>query len=101
LPQLFNVLLGDMSLVGPRPHPIPLNERFAATIDEYFARHCVKPGISGWAQVNGLRGETETTQKMERRLEYDLYYIKNWSVMFDLKILALTLLVGFANKNAY
>jgi Undecaprenyl-phosphate glucose phosphotransferase len=101
LPQLFNVLLGDMSLVGPRPHPIALNERFAATIDEYFARHCVKPGISGWAQVNGLRGETETTQKMERRLEYDLYYIKNWSVMFDLKILALTLLVGFANKNAY
>jgi putative colanic acid biosynthesis UDP-glucose lipid carrier transferase len=101
LPQLFNVLLGDMSLVGPRPHPVALNERFAGTIDDYLARHRVKPGITGWAQVNGLRGETETIEKMQRRLEYDLYYIKNWSVLFDLRILVLTLLVGFIHENAY
>jgi Undecaprenyl-phosphate glucose phosphotransferase len=101
LPQLFNVLLGDMSLVGPRPHPVALNERFASTIDDYLARHRVKPGITGWAQVNGLRGETETIEKMQRRLEYDLHYIKNWSILFDIKILALTLLVGFIDENAY
>jgi putative colanic acid biosynthesis UDP-glucose lipid carrier transferase len=101
LPQLFNVLLGDMSLVGPRPHPVALNERFAGTIDDYLARHRVKPGITGWAQVNGLRGETETIGKMQQRLEYDLNYIKNWSVLFDLRILVLTMFVGFVHENAY
>lgn len=100
LPQLFNVVLGDMSLVGPRPHPVALNERFAATVDDYLARHCVKPGITGWAQVNGLRGETDTAVKMELRIKYDLYYIKNWSVLFDLKILFRTLRV-FTDKSAY
>jgi Undecaprenyl-phosphate glucose phosphotransferase len=101
LPQLFNVLLGDMSLVGPRPHPVALNERFAGMIDDYLSRHCVKPGITGWAQVNGFRGETNTTEKMQRRLELDLHYIKNWSILFDLKILMLTLFVGFIHENAY
>jgi Undecaprenyl-phosphate glucose phosphotransferase len=101
LPQLFNVLRGDMSLVGPRPHPVALNEEFAELIDGYLARHRVKPGITGWAQVNGLRGETDTLDKMRRRVEHDLYYIDNWSLLFDLKILVATLAVGFMNKNAY
>src|SRR5262249_20377285 len=74
LPQFINVLMGDMSLVGPRPHPTPLDERFGALIKGYIARHRVKPGITGWAQVNGFRGETDTLEKMTRRLEYDLYY---------------------------
>jgi putative colanic acid biosynthesis UDP-glucose lipid carrier transferase len=79
---------------------VALNERFAATVDDYLARHCVKPGITGWAQVNGLRGETDTAVKMELRIEYDLYYIKNWSVLFDLKILFRTFRV-FNDENAY
>jgi putative colanic acid biosynthesis UDP-glucose lipid carrier transferase len=90
-----------MSLVGPRPHPVALNEEFAELIDGYLARHRVKPGITGWAQVNGLRGETDTLDKMRRRVEHDLYYIDNWSLLFDLKILVATLAVGFMNKNAY
>lgn len=101
LPQLLNVLRGEMSLVGPRPHPLALNEQYAPLIDAYLARHRVKPGITGWAQVNGLRGETEKADKMERRVHHDLYYIENWSLLFDLRILAQTLLVGFAHPNAY
>lgn len=101
LPQLINVLRGDMSLVGPRPHAVAHNEQFGAMIGEYFARHRVKPGITGWAQVNGLRGETETPDKMRRRVEYDLYYIDNWSIFFDIRILFLTIFVGFVNRNAY
>jgi putative colanic acid biosynthesis UDP-glucose lipid carrier transferase len=101
LPQLFNVLMGDMSLVGPRPHPLALNEKFAHVIDGYLARHRVKPGITGWAQVNGLRGETDTIDKMQRRVEHDLYYIDNWSLVFDLKILFSTVFVGFVHENAY
>jgi Undecaprenyl-phosphate glucose phosphotransferase len=101
LPQLFNVLKGDMSLVGPRPHPVALDKKFAEVIDGYPARLRVKPGITGWAQVNGLRGETDTLDKMQRRVEHDLYYIDNWSLLFDLKILFVTIIVGFMNKNAY
>jgi len=101
LPQLLNVLRGEMSLVGPRPHAVAHNEQFGALIDEYFARHRVKPGITGWAQINGLRGETDTPEKMRRRVEYDLYYIDNWSILFDIRILFLTIFVGFVNKNAY
>jgi lipopolysaccharide/colanic/teichoic acid biosynthesis glycosyltransferase len=101
LPQLINVLRGDMSIVGPRPHAVAHNEEYARLIDEYLARHKVKPGITGWAQVNGLRGETDTLDKMQRRVEHDLYYIENWSLAFDLRIILKTILVGFSHPNAY
>jgi Undecaprenyl-phosphate glucose phosphotransferase len=101
LPQLFNVLRGEMSLVGPRPHAVAHNSQYAEIIDQYLGRHRVKPGITGWAQINGLRGETDTLEKMRRRVEYDLYYIDHWSLWFDLRILLLTPFVGFVNKNAY
>jgi len=100
LPQLFNVLLGEMSMIGPRPHPIALNETFA-NLCLYSRRHTVKPGITGWAQVNGLRGETETLEKMQKRLQYDIFYIDNWSFMFDLKIIMMTLFSRNAYTNAY
>ncbi|MGC2856363.1 undecaprenyl-phosphate glucose phosphotransferase [Novispirillum sp. DQ9] len=101
LPQLFNVLMGEMSLVGPRPHAVAHNEQYAKIIDGYFARHRVRPGITGWAQVNGLRGETDTPEKMRSRVQYDVYYIENWSLIFDLLILFRTAFVGFVHKNAY
>jgi len=101
MPQIFNVLRGEMSLIGPRPHAVAHNIKYQALIDQYLSRHRVKPGITGWAQVNGLRGETTTAEHMRRRVEHDLYYIDNWSLLFDLRILALTLLVGFVSKNAY
>lgn len=101
LPQLINVLLGDMSLVGPRPHAVAHNEQYAKTIDKYLIRHKVKPGITGWAQVNGLRGETHLPELMRRRVQFDLDYIENWSLLFDLKILALTVFTGFVHENAY
>lgn len=101
LPQLFNVLRGDMSLVGPRPHAVEHNEQYAAIIGDYFARHRVKPGITGWAQVNGLRGETHTTAKMKARVEHDVHYIEHWSPLLDLQILAKTVLVVLSQKNAY
>lgn len=101
LPQLFNVLRGDMSLVGPRPHATAHNDKYALLIDGYLARHRVKPGITGWAQVNGWRGETETLEKMQRRLEHDLFYIANWSLLLDLKILLLTVPVIVRGTNAY
>lgn len=101
LPQLVNVLRGEMSLVGPRPHAIQHDRLYAQLIDDYLARQRVKPGMTGWAQVNGLRGETDTPEKMRRRVVYDLYYIDNWSVWLDLKILFLTVFVGFVHKNAY
>lgn len=101
LPQLFNVVIGNMSLVGPRPHAIDHNEEYSELIDGYFARHKVKPGITGWAQVKGFRGETDTLEKMEARVNYDTYYVENWSLFFDLQILAMTVFVGFVNKNAY
>jgi len=101
LPQLFNVLKGDMSLVGPRPHAIAHNEYYATCIDRYLHRHRVKPGITGWAQVNGLRGETPTLDLMHARVTHDLFYIENWSIWFDLWILLRTLAVGFVHPNAY
>jgi Undecaprenyl-phosphate glucose phosphotransferase len=101
LPQLVNVLLGEMSIVGPRPHPIALNEAFAERILPFSRRHKVKPGITGWAQVNGLRGETDTLEKMQRRVEHDLYYIDNWSFLLDLKIILLTMFSKRAYTNAF
>ena len=101
LPQLFNVLKGDMSLVGPRPHATAHNELFRKQIPGYMLRHKVKPGITGLAQVNGWRGETDTLEKMERRIECDHQYIREWSIWMDLKILLRTLSVVFSTKNAY
>ncbi len=101
LPQFFNVLKGDMSIVGPRPHAVEHNALYMGLIDHYALRHTVKPGITGWAQINGWRGETETVDKMKGRIEHDLYYIEHWSLGFDLRIIALTLVRGFVHKNAY
>lgn len=101
LPQLWNVLKGDMSLVGPRPHAVAHNVQYAEIINDYLGRHRLKPGITGWAQVNGLRGEVDTPEKMRLRVEHDLYYIDNWSLLFDMRILLLTALYGFVHKNAY
>jgi exopolysaccharide biosynthesis polyprenyl glycosylphosphotransferase len=91
LPQLINVLKGDMSLVGPRPHALSHNREYERKIALYARRHNVLPGITGWAQVNGFRGETDTDEKMKRRVDHDLYYIDNWSLWLDLRILLLTL----------
>ena len=101
LPQFINVLLGDMSVVGPRPHPLSLNEEFVEQIDAYMQRHRVKPGITGWAQIHGFRGETQTLEKMQRRIEYDLYYIEHWSLWLDVKIIIRTLIAGWTGDNAY
>lgn len=101
LPQFFNVLQGRMSIVGPRPHALQHNEYYKDSINDYMQRHKVKPGITGWAQINGWRGETETLEKMRKRIEFDLYYIENWSPFFDLRIIFLTFLRGFVNRNAY
>jgi len=101
LPQFFNVLQGTMSIVGPRPHAVAHNEEFRKLIHGYMLRHKVKPGITGWAQVNGWRGETNVIEKMEKRVEYDLYYINNWSVWLDLKIILKTIFGGMRGKNAY
>ena len=101
LPQFFNVLIGDMSVVGPRPHAVAHNEEYRKSIDYYMLRHKVRPGITGWAQINGWRGETDTLEKMQKRIEYDLDYIRNWSLMLDIKIIFLTVFKGFINKNAY
>lgn len=101
LPQFINVLQGSMSVVGPRPHALVHNEEYRKLIKGYMLRHKVKPGITGWAQVNGWRGETDTLEKMQKRVEYDLEYIQNWSLWFDLKIITLTVFRGFTGKNAY
>jgi putative colanic acid biosynthesis UDP-glucose lipid carrier transferase len=101
LPQLLNVLNGTMSLVGPRPHAVDHNETYAQLIRGYFARHRVKPGLTGWAQVNGFRGETRTLDQMEERVKYDIDYVENWSLLFDLKILAMTGIVCVTGRNAY
>jgi putative colanic acid biosynthesis UDP-glucose lipid carrier transferase len=101
LPQLVNVLRGDMSLVGPRPHAIPHDEKYASLIDNYLARHRVRPGITGLAQVNGYRGETDTVEKMRKRIEHDLKYIEEWSLLLDLSVLFRTVLVGFIHPRAY
>jgi Undecaprenyl-phosphate glucose phosphotransferase len=104
LPQLFNVLLGELSLVGPRPHATMASAAgnlYETVVDGYFARHKVKPGMTGWAQINGWRGETDTAEKIERRVEHDLYYIENWSLTFDLYILARTPLALLNTERAY
>jgi Undecaprenyl-phosphate glucose phosphotransferase len=101
LPQLINVLMGQMSLVGPRPHATAHNDMFEGRILPYARRHNVKPGITGWAQVNGARGETDTLEKMQQRVEYDLYYIDNWSFLFDVKIIVMTLFSKKSYLNAY
>jgi Undecaprenyl-phosphate glucose phosphotransferase len=104
LPQLFNVLMGELSLVGPRPHAINAhtkNRPWETVVDSYYARHKVKPGITGWAQINGWRGEIDTPEKIQKRVEHDLYYIENWSVLFDLYILAMTPIRLVNTENAY
>ncbi|WP_374090236.1 undecaprenyl-phosphate glucose phosphotransferase [Methylomicrobium lacus] len=101
LPQFFNVLKGDMSIVGPRPHAVAHNEEYRKLIQGYMLRHKVKPGITGWAQVHGLRGETETLEKMEKRVEYDLEYLKNWSLLLDILIIIRTFGVVLKTTNAH
>lgn len=101
LPQLFNVVIGNMSLVGPRPHALAHDRAFEQRIARYAARHNVKPGITGWAQVNGFRGETRTQEEMMRRVEHDLYYIDNWSLRLDIRILFMTVFSPKAYRNAY
>ncbi len=99
LPQFYNVLQGRMSIVGPRPHALAHNEHYKDLVESYMKRHKVKPGITGWAQVNGFRGETDTVDKMEKRVEYDLWYINNWSVGLDLRIIFRTVYRGFVNNK--
>ncbi len=101
LPQFFNVLQGTMSIVGPRPHAVAHNEQYRSLIPGYMLRHMIKPGITGWAQVNGWRGETNTIYKMRKRVEYDLEYMREWSLWLDFKIIFLTIFKGFNDKNAY
>lgn len=101
LPQFFNVLFGQMSVVGPRPHAVAHNEQYRSLIQGYMLRHKVKPGITGLAQINGWRGETDTLEKMQKRVEYDLLYIRGWSIWLDIKIIFLTIFKGFINKSAY
>ena len=101
LPQLFNVLKGEMSLVGPRPHALAHDARFGALIAGYADRHRVPPGITGWSQVNGLRGETDTLAKMQRRVDHDLAYITNQSLLLDLRILVRTVRTVCRDRNAY
>jgi Undecaprenyl-phosphate glucose phosphotransferase len=101
LPQLINVLIGEMSIVGPRPHATAHNDMFEGRILPFARRHNVRPGITGWAQVNGARGETDTVEKMQERINYDLYYIDNWSLFFDVKIMVMTLFSKQSYVNAY
>jgi exopolysaccharide biosynthesis polyprenyl glycosylphosphotransferase len=97
LPQLFNILKGDMSVVGPRPERPQFVEKFKEEIPRYMVKHQVRPGLTGWAQINGYRGDTS----IKRRIEYDIFYIENWTMSFDIKIMILTLFKGLINKNAY
>jgi putative colanic acid biosynthesis UDP-glucose lipid carrier transferase len=101
LPQLINVMRGEMSLVGPRPHALEHNHYYRERLDRYASRHRVKPGLTGWAQIHGLRGPTEDPETMRRRVQMDLYYIENWSLWLDVKIIAATPFVGFVNRNAF
>jgi putative colanic acid biosynthesis UDP-glucose lipid carrier transferase len=101
LPQFFNVLQGTMSIVGPRPHAVAHNEYYRRLIPGYMLRHKVRPGLTGWAQVNGWRGETETLEKMEKRVEFDLDYLHRWSLWFDLKIIWLTIFRSLKDSHAY
>jgi putative colanic acid biosynthesis UDP-glucose lipid carrier transferase len=101
LPQFFNVLQGSMSIVGPRPHAVAHNEFYRQRLPRYMLRHKVRPGITGLAQVNGLRGETETLEKMEQRLAYDLEYLRRWSIWLDLRLICQTIFKTVSDKNAY
>jgi putative colanic acid biosynthesis UDP-glucose lipid carrier transferase len=101
LPQFFNVLQGTMSIVGPRPHAVAHNEMYSQAIKSYMVRHKVRPGITGWAQVNGLRGETRNLEQMRERVEYDLEYLRNWSIWLDLRIILRTILLMFHDRRAY
>jgi len=104
LPQFFNVLKGELALVGPRPHALKAkaeNKLYYEVVDGYFARHRVKPGVTGWAQISGWRGETDTEEKIQRRVEHDLYYIENWSMTFDLYICLMTPFALLKGNNAY
>ena len=101
LPQLLNVIQGSMSLVGPRPHPLKLDDDFRYVIPALGSRYCVKPGITGWAQINGYRGETRRVEDMASRIEHDRWYIRHWSLWLDVRILALTVFKGWTHKNAY
>ena len=102
LPQFFNIFHGDMSLVGPRPHMLKHTEHFADLYKEYMIRHFVKPGLTGWAQVNGFRGEIKDTEFLKKRIEYDIWYMENWSLYFDVRIILLTILVSIkGDKNAF
>lgn len=101
LPQFINVLQGRMSIVGPRPHAIAHNEEYRKIVDNYMIRHKVKPGITGLAQVSGYRGEVDTLDKMEKRVQYDIEYIQNWSLWLDIKIILKTMTKGFSGENAY
>jgi putative colanic acid biosynthesis UDP-glucose lipid carrier transferase len=101
LPQLINVLRGEMSIIGPRPHAVDHDQQFARIIRQYYARHRVRPGITGWAQVNGLRGSVVEDEQIRRRVAFDLWYIENWSIFFDLRILLMTPFVGLVHRNAY
>lgn len=101
LPQFLNVLRGEMSVVGPRPHAMEHNEFYKELIDRYMLRHRVKPGITGWAQINGLRGQTDTVEKMRKRVEFDIYYIRNWSFQLDISIILRTALHGWTGKSAF
>ena len=100
LPQLFNVFVGQMSVVGPRPHMLAHTEQYSNLIEYYLTRHYVKPGITGWAQINGLRGETNELWKMEKRVEFDKEYIENWTFLWDIKIIWMTIFGKKAFKNA-
>ena len=102
LPQFFNVLAGQMSVVGPRPHMLSITEEYKSLIEKYMARHAVKPGITGWAQVNGQRGATEELWQMQKRVELDMWYIRNWNVFLDFKIVVMTVLNSIrGDANAY
>jgi putative colanic acid biosynthesis UDP-glucose lipid carrier transferase len=101
LPQFINVLQGRMSIVGPRPHAVAHNELYRKLIKGYMLRHKVRPGITGWAQINGMRGETEVLEKMQGRIDHDLYYLQNWSIWFDLWIIMRTVWVVLKRDNAY
>jgi putative colanic acid biosynthesis UDP-glucose lipid carrier transferase len=101
LPQFINVLMGDMSVVGPRPHALQHNEMYMEKLEMYMLRHRVKPGITGWAQIHGYRGETDTVDKMAKRVQFDLHYIQNWSFSMDIKIIVWTAFKGWTGNNAY
>ncbi|VWC19373.1 undecaprenyl-phosphate glucose phosphotransferase [Burkholderia stagnalis] len=101
LPQFFNVLFGQMSVVGPRPHAIEHDDFYRRLVDGYMYRYRVRPGITGWAQVNGYRGETRKVEAMAARVKFDLFYMQNWSFWFDIKIILLTIVRGFVGRNAF